>query len=361
MAYGIIGFSANGDLNQPSPSIWGDCQSQELLDEGKGLFSYQEYFDVLPNPAGTGAVVAVPGSLSGAFGHALGAVAPVTDGNFDHALKITVGSTALDGVAIYTRPLGPLQSGKKLWMETSVAFGSITATQGGFIGFVCGPDVQNVSGTMTAQAGGLPAPTASTVVTQEAVDPKSGVLAVATTTRTTNTVSTTSFVGFVFTPTGSAGQLKVDIVYLNQPTFSATPTALPATTSTTTTVGTPVYIQLDAMNAATILANLPPGQTSQGVIPGDIKAYTTSTSTPAAYAAAAAYNFGFVKFGIRWDGSGQGQTGFLHFYINGVEVARSQVDNTYDVQSDYGALVNFTGAANGVFYIDFLRAASQIR
>lgn len=355
MAYGIIGYSQASGLSQPSGSIWGDCQSQELLDEANGFFSYQEFFD-FPFTAST----QIPGIASAAFGHAITSAASLSDGNFDHAEKITVGANALDGFAIFDRPLGPLQVGKKLWFETSVAFGAVSgAVQGGFFGFVAGQSNQNVSGTITAQAGGLPANVGSA-----ATDAKAGVLAVASATRASNTISTTSLFGFLVTPTGpqATDGLKVDVVYMNQPTFSATPTALPATTSTAKTVGTPVYIQLDALNSAQIAANLPQGQSSQGLIPGDIKAYAQGTgSTPAAFAAAAAYNFGFLKFGIRFDGSSQGGgPGFLYFYVNGVQVARAQVDSTFDTQSDYAPIVSFTGAASGVFYVDFFRAASKL-
>lgn len=354
MAYGIIGFSQAGDLNQPSPSIWGDCQAQELLDECRGFFSYQEFLD-FPFTAST----QIPGIASAAFGHAITSAAQLNDGNFDSCEKLIVGANALDGVAVFTRPLAPLSNTKKLWFEANIAFGAVSGVvQGGFIGFVAGASNQNVGGTITAQAGGLPANVGSA-----ATDAKAGVLAVASATRASNTISTTSLFGFLITPTGpqAAQGLKVDVVYLNQPTFSATPTALPAITSTITAVGTPVYTKLDAMNANSIAFNLPNGVTSQGVIPGDITAYAQGTgSTPAAFAAAAAKNFGFVKFGIRFDGSGIGGVGFLHYYINGVEVARAQVDSTYDLQSDYAPIVSFTGAASGVFYVDFFRAASLI-
>lgn len=360
MAYGVIGFSSyTANLNAPSGSIWGDCQSQELLDEGTGLFTYQEFYD-FPFTAST----QIPAIASAAFGHAITSAAQLADGDFDSAEKITVGSTALDGFAIFTRPLAPLNAGKKLWLETNVALGSVTATQGGFIGFVAGPSNPASGTTTTVQAGGLPANVGSA-----ATDAKAGVLSVASTTRASNTISTTSLFGFVFTPTGTAGQSKVDIIYLNQPTYSATPTALPATTSTVKTLGTPVYIQLDAMNASAISTNLNPsnqtggGVTSLGVIPGDIKAYTAPNTTTATQVANAAFNFGFVKFGVRFDGSssttGGSGPGYLYFYINGVQVARVAVDTTFDLVSDYAPIVSFIGAASGVFYVDWFRAAGK--
>lgn len=357
MAYGILGFSAPGGLSQPSPSIWGDCSSYEILDEGKGYFSYQEFFDTQSYVTATGSVITATGLPQASFGHVLTGAVQLRDGNFNHAMKFTIGANAADGLALYDQPQAYLQSGKKFWFETSVAFGAVSgALQGGFFGFVAGPSNQNVAGTITAQAGGTPA-----ALTQGAVDAKAGVLAVPSATRASNTISTTSLFGFLVTPTGAQATdgLKVDIIRMSQPTFSATPTALPAVTSTSTAVGTPVYIALDVLNAASITANLPAGQTTEGLIPGDIKAYAQGTgSTVAAFNAAAAYNFGFLKFGIRWDGSSIGGIGLLHFYVNGVEVARAQVDTTFDVQSPYAPIVNFTGAASGVFYVDFFRAAS---
>lgn len=370
MAYGIIGFSGPSGLSQPSGSVWGDCSSQELLDEGTGLFSYQEFFD-LPFGAGTavgsaGGLTIIPGIASAAFTAAITSSVPLNDGNFDSGQVITVGAGAGDGFAIFDRPLGPILAGHKLWMETNVAFGAVASVlQGAFIGFIAGPSNQNVSGTITQEAGGLP-PNVGTAV----ANAKAGVLATAAAARVSNLISTTSLFGFLVTPTGAQATdgLKVDILYMNQPVFSATQTALPATTSTLKTVGTPIYIQLDALNAPSIQANLGTnanGPANVGLIPGDIKAYTTGTGgTLAAYQAAQAYNFGFLKFGIRFDGSsntvgGAGQ-GYLYFYVNGVQIARVIVDTTFDTGSDYAPIVSFTGAASGVFYVDWFRAASKL-
>lgn len=352
MAYGVIGYSQQSSLSQPSGSVWGDCQAYELIDEGTGLFTYHEFFDFPYSGA-------IPDIASAAYAAAITSVVQLSDGNFDSAIKVIVGAAAGDGVALFTRPLANPISGHKLWMESNIALGSVTATQGGFVGFVAGPSNQQTSATTVAiQAGGLPGN-----VGGSSTDAKAGVLAVASTTRTSNTISTTSLFGFLITPTGVAGQAKVDIVYMNQPTFSATPTALPATTSTSKAVGTPVYIQLDAMNAASITQNLPSGTTSVGVIPGDIKAYTAPSTTLATEVANSNINFGFVKFGIRFDGSsntvGGNGSGYLYFYINGVQAARVAVDGTFDTASDYAPIVSFTGAASGVLYVDWFRAAGK--
>ena len=355
MGYGILGYGQPGPLNLPSGNVWGDCQSWELMDEGTGLFTYQEFFDNV-SPASSGTPTTLTGISGAAFGHAITSVLQLNDGDFDSAIKVTVGSNAADGFALFTRPLAPLNSGKRLWFETNIAIGSVTATQGGFVGFVAGPSNQQTSSTaVTVQAGGLPSNAGLATV-----DAKAGILAVPSTTRTSNTISTTSLFGFLFTPTGSGGQAKFDIIYMNQPTFSATPTALPAATSTAKTVGTPVYIQLDAFNATgAINANLPQGTTSLGVIPGDIKAYTAPNTTLTTQQANSLFNFGFVKLGVRFDGSGKGGYGTLYFYVNGLQVASVVVDTTFDVVSDYAPIVSFTGAASGIAYMDWFRAAGK--
>jgi len=43
---------------------------------------------------------------------------------------------------------------------------------------------------------------------------------------------------------------------------------------------------------------------------------------------------GFVKLGLRFDGKK-----YLYFYVNGDQVAKSQVDPTYDIVSNYGGII----------------------
>jgi hypothetical protein len=66
----------------------------------------------------------------------------------------------------------------------------------------------------------------------------------------------------------------------------------------------------------------------------------------------------FVKFGLRFDGNKT-----LYFYVNGVQVAKQEVDTTFDQSSYYVAAFNMkTGAATAVTnYVDFIRAAAQVR
>lgn len=343
MSYGIIGYSANGGANQPSPSIWGDCASQELLDEGTGFFTYQEWVDapVLPG---------LPNATAGAAN-----VSVLYNTAYNSVLQITTGTTAGNAAMLFTRPLAPIAvgSGIKYWAEIEFALDSVTRTQGFFFGLIGGPVL--VAGVN--KLGGLP-------VTAATNDLKAGVVNTASTTRTSNTITTNSLIGIVGTPTGSAGQVKFDALYLNQPTYSATPTALPATTSTIKTVGTPVYIQTDLLNSPSIAANInAPGNTNLSTnglvstttlngIPGDLTAFQPTPNTTLNL------NNGFVKLGIRYDGQQ-----YLYFYVNGVQAARVQVDSTFDQVSNYGTAVSITntaGTSSSVIELEFFRAAAKI-
>jgi hypothetical protein len=124
MGYGIIGVPGNGDITQPSPSIWGDCANGELLDEGLGYFTDKTFEDAvtlpdLPNSAAN----------SGTF---------TQDANFDHALLLTTGATSGNGNVVYTRPTVAITpgSGQKAWMEAIVSMQDITEVSGIFVGFV---------------------------------------------------------------------------------------------------------------------------------------------------------------------------------------------------------------------------------
>lgn len=356
MAYGIIGYAQPGALSQPSGSIFGDCKSYQLIDESLGVFFNDDFdnFQFIASPQ-IGGVPAV------AFGHAVASTAQLADGNFDSALKVTVGANAADGFAIFTRPLGAsLNSGQKLWVEANVAFNNATGSlQGGFVGFVCGPVNQQTSSTaVTVQAGGVPANTGTS-----ATDAKAGILSVPSNTLTSNTVSTTSLFGILITPRGAGDQLILDAVYLNQPAYSATPTALPALTSTNTSTGAVVWVAQDLLNqTGAITANLPQGTTQLGQLSTSgsaLKAYTAPSTTLTTENANALINFGFIKLGVRFDGSGKGGYGTVYFYVNGVQIASAQVNNTWDTISDYAAIVNYTGFASGIFFLDFFRAAGQ--
>lgn len=126
MAYGIIGYGQPGTIfsttavgtstNLPSGTIWGDCQSQELLDEGNGYFVFSTFKDVKTLPG-------LP-TLNGTYTLA---------SSTDSAVNIAFNSTA--AVEVYTSTLAPVAANgnTKLWFETNVLFGQSTA-QTAFIG-----------------------------------------------------------------------------------------------------------------------------------------------------------------------------------------------------------------------------------
>lgn len=327
-----------------------------MIDESLGVFFNADFdnFQFLASPQ-------FPQVPAAAYGAAVASTAQLADGNFDSAIKVTVGAGANDGFAVFTRPLGAsLNSGQKLWLEANIAFNNSSAVlQGGFIGFVCGPVNQQTSSTaVTVQAGGVPANVGSAVV-----DAKAGILNTSSNTLASNLVSTTSLFGVLITPRGTSDQLILDAIYLNQPTYSATPTALPALTSTNTSTGAVVWIAQDLFNqTGAISANLPAGTTQIGQVKaagGAIGAYTGNSTTLSIQQSNQTVNFNFLKVGIRFDGSGKGGYGTVYFYLNGIQVASAQVNNTWDTISDYAAIVNYTGFSGGIFLLDFFRAAGQ--
>lgn len=336
--------------------MFGDCKSYQLIDEALGVFFNADFdnFQFIASPQ-------IPQIPAAAFGHAIASTAQLADGNFDSAIKVTVGANANDGFAVFTRPLGAsLNSGQKLWLEANIAFNNSTGSaQGGFVGFVAGPVNQQTSPTaITVQAGALPAN-----VGGSATDAKAGVLVTPSNTLASNNVSTGSLFGVLITPRGSSSQLVLDAIYLNQPTYSATPTALPALTSTNTSTGAVVWIAQDLFNqTGAISANLPQGTTQIGQVKaagGAIGAYTGNSTTLSVEQSNQTLGFNFLKVGIRFDGSGKGGYGTVYFYLNGIQVASAQVNNTWDTISDYAAIVNYTGFASGIFFLDFFRAAGQ--
>lgn len=124
MGYGIIGYSQANALNQPSGAIWGDCSSQELLDEGSGYFTYVTFTDSVTLPD-------LPSSAanSGTF---------TQDANFDHACLFTTGTTSGNGNAAWTRPTAQLApgSGQRFWFEAAVSLQDVTEVNGVFVGLV---------------------------------------------------------------------------------------------------------------------------------------------------------------------------------------------------------------------------------
>lgn len=122
MAYGIIGYSQVSNPNQPSGSIWGDCSSQELLDEASGFFNYADFHGVQTPP---GLPSAANNSGSFAF-----------NANYDSLVNFITGATSGNWADAWTRPMGPITpgSGQKIWFEALVARNLITAAGSLFVG-----------------------------------------------------------------------------------------------------------------------------------------------------------------------------------------------------------------------------------
>lgn len=126
MAYGVIGFAQPSDATQPSGSIWGNCSSQELRDEGTGVFVYKDFVDdsiastVLPNAAQSGATFSFSSTL-------------------DHALNMAVvgpNSTTVLCNEMHTRPNGTVtpKSGQPYWFETNVGVTEVSNAKSLYIG-----------------------------------------------------------------------------------------------------------------------------------------------------------------------------------------------------------------------------------
>jgi hypothetical protein len=125
MAYGVIAFTQPGNTfstapvgllqSMPSPSVWADCQSQELIDEGNGFFFNNDFTvaQTLPGQPNSGTFVGVSST--------------------DHALSMSGTST---GAAMWTSTLGPIAPNgtSKLWFETNVCLQSSTLVASIFVG-----------------------------------------------------------------------------------------------------------------------------------------------------------------------------------------------------------------------------------
>lgn len=141
MAYGIIGYNQQGLTFSTAPigtsqsmvsgSIWGDCQSQELVDEGNGFFFHNDFrtAQTLPGMPNSGTFVAVSS----------------TDG----ALSMSGTST---GAAMWTSTLAPLAPNgtTKLWFETNISLQSSTNTAVVFAGLTTSTGL--VANSVTAQS-----------------------------------------------------------------------------------------------------------------------------------------------------------------------------------------------------------------
>src|ERR1700760_2207991 len=99
MGYGIIGYGQPGLVSSTLPqgttqpmvsgNIFGDCQAQELIDEGNGFFVHRDFKEVATLPG-------LP-SQNGTFTFA---------SSTDSALDIQFASSA--NVAVFVKPMAPV-------------------------------------------------------------------------------------------------------------------------------------------------------------------------------------------------------------------------------------------------------------
>lgn len=346
MAYGIIGYSQTNKLWQPSGSIWGDCFSQELLDEGSGFFNFQDFKAVLPTSA------APNWNINGGT--------YTYNTHFDSVVSITTSGTTQNDAAIATRPMGPVVpgSGEKIWFEAEISAASLAAATGIFVGIA----------------------NEASLASKLLISAASGTLA-------SNTIGTSSggqsFYGFwmhgdTYNTTTQSGLGNFDIVWGNNVQAALTAGSNPANSGTAGTVATGTTAGVVLYGALTANANNPnPGNLSfvPQTPPGPIAATVTTAVAPyitpqqelfAADPASVPQTLlpnsvagatQFVKLGLRFDG---GQ--YMYFYVNGNQVAKMIVTSSQDINSDFGGVVQImagTGVAN-VLNVAFVRTAALI-
>lgn len=242
MAYGIVGYSQANAINQPSGAIWGDCSSQELLDEASGFFVYTEFksgatLPGLPNVA----------TDSGAFSY---------NASFDSVCKFTSGGTQSDDILAFTKPVGPITpgSGKTVWFEAAVSAASISVAHGVFVG---------LANAKALAAGKL--------------------ISAASVTKASNTLGSTdgeSFVGF---------WMHGDAVTNFDAVWGAN----------TTAALTPTTVNVVLASVLTANANNPNPANPSYTPPAPPGALIATTGTQSNLEAGTA---GFVKLGLRYDG-----------------------------------------------------------
>lgn len=271
MAQGIAQLSSAGALDQPSPSVWGDCPTTELPGQGLGQFFNQDFLGDYPTEPGF--------AVDADAGTTYTVAASATYG--PHVEAVLNSNTDNNAVALRSAALGRLvrSSNQRLWAEIRVAVGALGDS---------------------AFAFGL-TPTANATRDVIADNPSNSAQAALT---------SATFIGFVSVQASSA-LAKLNVVNRKL-------------------TGTEVSVATDVTNSTAIPS--------------------TSRSNLVANT--------FVKLGIRYDGQKT-----LHFYVNGIRVARYEVDSTVD-QASHLAIVygQKTGAATQIInYIDFIRGAFQAR
>lgn len=313
MAYGALGFASLGTPQQASPSIWADCGNNLLNDLGLGYFIDQHFLGDNNSPANTavaGGIQTFSGTGTAVYGNASSA----TFG--PNVESMATPATDNANTAIYGEELGQIirNSGQPLWFETRIAFTAL-GDEAVFVG------VANRAAIVTATTGILADNPSNSV----AADFISG---------------SASAVGFI-TKQASSAVATVNAVYRK-------------------TTGTTVTVLADVTNATALQAE----QSAQpaGVVITQAAGVTAQTTAPLGEGIQIAYGnlvaASFRKFGVRFDG----QT-TLYFYVDGVLVAKQDVDSTVDQTTYYAPVVALkAGTATAqTINVDFVRAAYQAR
>ena len=306
----------------PSGSIWGDCSSQELIDEGTGFFIDQDFKEGPP----------VPGT------YAQGTFATVS--STDSAVSMAGNST---GAAIWTLPMAPFAPNgqTKLWFETNISLESSTAVQAMFVGFATstglGSTVTTIGSTGAASSttyiasltvsstGAVTGSTVSTLVipgsTAATTTALSAVIVASSTGSTNALISTGGYVGFwlhgdvpnnfdaVYQHGGSTAALASTIVVLPAVLTSAQNNPNPANLAYVPTV--------------------PPGVQD---------------------------GLHWVKLGVRIDAT------YIRWFVNGSQVAKKLIDQTFDAIDSYGGIVEIASASStsAAVNVDFFRVAAKL-
>lgn len=146
MAYGIIGYNQPGLTFSTAPigtsqsmvsgSIWGDCQSAQLVDEGNGFFFNNDFktAQTLPGQPNSGTFVAVAST--------------------DSALSMSGTST---GAAMWTSTMAPLAPNgtTKLWFEANISPQSSTLVASIFVGLTTSTGLVATSATTSSTGTGV--------------------------------------------------------------------------------------------------------------------------------------------------------------------------------------------------------------
>jgi hypothetical protein len=361
MAYGIVGFSQQNNLDQPSGAIFGDCSAEELLDEGSGYFDFKDFKTRLPAFLDGGSSATASTS---AVAWWIDSGTATYNANYDSVLTLTTGATLYDDAGIATRPVGPIApgSGQKVWFEALVSVGTASG-QGMFIG----------------------------LANQAALGSKNLLSQSSTATYANNLIggaSKSSFYGFWAIPTVynsstaplGTGGVNFHAVWANQITTAMTPAQFAAySANTAKSSGTGVVLQNVLTPTITQYPNsLNPlgyvGPTPVSVPPGALIATATANATPVGYGTAQTPQqllhiglppsvgttlgaTGFVKLGIRYDGQQ-----YLYFYVNGVQTAKMVITSGNDTVSNFGgiAVIQAGAAAAVTLNLGFERTASLI-